>query len=110
MSLRSTNPCCFCCNLLFEALFKSGRDLERRQADKEERFKVPGLVVPWTAPPIAYGVPLEALEMIHDELLALLTQILQEYLQPVIAQFDAKPDSMDEDFNPETLTLLFQLT
>ncbi|KAI3614177.1 hypothetical protein WG66_000196 [Moniliophthora roreri] len=80
--------CCYCCSLLYDVLYNPNRALSRVSEDPATDYNVldvasfvhSGFLVPWTPPPIGYGLSLRALKIVERELCRLLVASLSTQL------------------------------
>ncbi|KIK54198.1 hypothetical protein GYMLUDRAFT_63362 [Collybiopsis luxurians FD-317 M1] len=102
----SSKQCCYCCNLLEEILCSpphrrsgSGSDtsLEPTSPFRDQY----GVLVPWTPPPLGYGLSIQTLARIERELKALLLGGILDS-EPLERVFSATNEAR-EQFDEETL-------
>ncbi|KAK7049856.1 hypothetical protein VNI00_005286 [Paramarasmius palmivorus] len=81
--------CCYCCSLLYDILYNPNRALDhvadgsgaRSNGPNAASFVHSGLLVPWTPPPMGYGLSLRVLETLERELCQLLVASLLKRLR-----------------------------
>ncbi|KAJ4492357.1 hypothetical protein C8R41DRAFT_832256 [Lentinula lateritia] len=96
----SSKRCCYCCSLLDEILSSSSHS-----SSSPESFSEPtapfkdhyGIVVPWTPPPLGYGLGIKTLALLERELTALLLGGILKNLDHVFSTTNEARAHLDDD-------------
>ncbi|KAF5390755.1 hypothetical protein D9757_004448 [Collybiopsis confluens] len=104
----SSKQCCYCCSLLSEILSFPSPKRTDSDSDSSEELTSPfrdqyGIFVPWTPPPLGYGLGLETLARLERELKALLLGGVLSRLEHAFSatqEARAQYDQEIEDIHP----------
>ncbi|KAJ4473020.1 hypothetical protein J3R30DRAFT_3513968 [Lentinula aciculospora] len=98
----SSKRCCYCCSLLDEILASSQNtpssdSLLESTAPFRDHY---GVVVPWTPPPLGYGLSIKTLALLERELNALLLGGILKNLDHVFSTTNEARAHLDDDMLP----------